>query len=85
MNLKNVNEMLKNSSRIAKTRNDMSRIHSSATLITSYVLTGVETNQDLDNLLDHCHYCLDFTSETTDELNKIATEIIAVVENVTID
>lgn len=84
MNLENTNEMLKKSSRIAKIRNDLTRIHSIVNLMTSYVLTGLETNQDLDNLRDHCHYCLDFTSETTDELNEIATEIIAVIDNTTI-
>lgn len=85
MNLENANEMLKQSSRIAKTRNDLTRIHSIANLMTSYVLTGLETSQDLDNLQDHCSYCLDFMSETTDELNRIASEILAVCENVTID
>lgn len=84
MNLENVNQMLKKSSRIAKTRNDLTRIHSIANLMTSYVLTGLETAQDLDNLQDHCSYCLDFMSEITDELNEIATEIMAVCEDETI-
>ena len=85
MNLENVDKMLKKSSRIAKTRNDITRIHVSANLMTSYVLTGLETNQDLDVLLRHCHYCLKFANETIDELNAIATEIITDFENVTID
>ena len=84
MNLENTNEMLKKSSRIAKTRNDLTRIHVSANLMTSYVLTGLETNQDLDVLLTHCRYCLKFANETIDELNAIATEIIAVIDNTTI-
>ena len=85
MNLENVNEMLKKSSRIAKTRNDLTRIHVNANLMTSYVLTGLETNQDLDVLLTYCNYCLKFANETIDELNAIATEIITDFENVTID
>ena len=84
MNLENTNEMLKKSSRIAKTRNDLTRIHSIANLMTSYVFTGLETGQDLDNLQDHCSYCLDFMSEIADELNEIATEILAVCEDETI-
>ena len=84
MNLKNTNEMLKKSTRIAKTRNDLTRIHAMANRITSYVLTGLETGQDLDNLIDHCHYCRDYASAITDELNEIATEILAVCEDETI-
>ena len=86
MNSENVNEMLKkHSSRIVKTRDDITRIHVMTTRISSYLLTGIETNHDLDNFIDHCDYCRGFTSEITDELNKMATEIITDFENVTID
>ena len=86
MNSENVNEMLKkHSSRIVKTRDDIMRIYVMTTRISSYLLTGIESNTDLENLIDHCDYCLGFTSEITDELNKMATEIITDFEDVTID
>ena len=84
MNLENVNKMLKKSSRIAKTRNDLMRIYGMATRITSYVLTGLETGQEIDNLIDDCDFCKNYAREIADELNEIATEILAVCEDETI-